>query len=291
MNEPYTLVLASNPDAYCFPWVNRSRSLVAHPEDALAAPRGFLEQFAKIIMLNGIEARCLFHPRWTQPPRPDTYFFLWDPARCPLYAPGAEALESLKGLHKCYSFQEEDCADFGLRFNSTMYAPPPRGLYPERPEPVCDVFFLGVPKDRLPLLRSLHALLRGMGLRAFFRVGLTWLDRGEPEAAPGWLVTRAWMQYSDYLQLALRSRCLLDLYQAIQTGFSLRVMEHIFFGVKLLTNNRTLRKADFYHPNNIFFLGEDDMAGFHDWLELPFVPIDETIKEYYMFDRWAERFT
>ena len=286
-----TLVLAANWGAYFYPWACNARVCILSPELAFhAAPPDFLEQFGKVILINGVADEWLFHPRWMQEPRPNSFFFLWDPARCPLYAPPPAKLERLKGLHRCYSFQREDCRDFGLRFNSTMFAPPPPGLLPEDVQERWDVLFLGVPKDRLPLLRALHGQWSKMGLRLQFRVGLTGLEDVQPEQGDGWLVTHEWLDYADYLALALQSRCLLDLYQAIQTGFSLRVMEHIFFARKLITNNGTLRHAAFYHPDNIFILGEDDMRGIGRWLDLPFVPIGDDIRQYYSFEAWIDRF-
>ena len=286
-----TLILASNWGAYFFPWAQSARVCILSPQLVLdTAPPDFLERFDKIILLNGIGDEWLFHPRWTQKPRRNTFFFLWDPARCPLYAPPREKLERLKTLHKCFCFQQEDCANFGLHFNSTMFAPPPPGVLPEHSETRYDLLFLGVPKDRLPLLRDLHAQMRAMDLNLHFRIGLTGLEDVRPEQSDGWLITPEWLGYPDYLALALQSRCLLDLYQTIQTGFSLRVMEHIFFGRKLITNNRVISQAAFYHPNNIFVLGQDDMSELKRWLHLPFTPISDDIRNYYSFEAWIGRF-
>ncbi len=282
-----TLVLAANAGAYCYPWanmqtINGSVIRVVQPEAGLQlAPF-----FEKIVLINGLQTNWLFHPAWKEK---DSYFFLWDPARCPRYAPGADVLKLLKTQHKVYSFQQEDCDAFGLRFNSTMYAAPPPALYP--PEPLrYDVLFLGVPKDRLPLLRELHGQCLKLGLKTKFQIGLTFLDRIEPEQSEGWNITREWTGYTDYLHWVQQSRALLDIYQAIQTGYSLRVMEHIFFGKKLITNNALIEQAAFYHPNNIFLLQKDDINGLKDWLDLPFAAIADEIKAYYKFENWAERF-
>lgn len=288
MSEQKTLILASNAGAYCYPWANSSSTAVVTPETAFANPK-VLDNCGKVILINGVSSHWMFHQRWTREPKPESYFFLWDPARCPHYAPKPEVLQLLKGLHQVYSFQEEDCADFGLRFNSTMYAPPPPGLLHPAGES-CDVLFLGVPKDRLPLLRQLYDYISGLGLRAQFRIGLTSLDQALPEQHGGWQVTREWMSYPGYLQRVMNSRCLLDIYQLIQTGYSLRVMEHLFFGKKLITNNRVIRQAEFYHPNNIFLLYEDDIADLAQWLDLPFVPVAEEIKAYYTIEQWITRF-
>jgi hypothetical protein len=280
-----TLILAANAGAYCYPWANSGTVRVLPPEHGLALAR----HFDKVVLINGVEQRFLWDPAWEGM---DSYFFLWDPARCPLYAPCRDAVEQLKTAHKVYSFQEEDCAELGLRFNSTMYAPPPPGLLPEGPEADCDVIFLGVPKDRLPLLRRLHGQLRAMGLRTCFRIGLTGREPGDvvPERAEGWRVTRAWMDYPDYLRRVGRSRAILDIYQAIQTGYSLRVMEHLFLGKKLVTDNAVIERSDFYHPDNIFLLHRNDIAALKDWLALPFVPVGDEIRDYYRFENWVERF-
>ena len=278
-----TLVLAANAGAYCYPWASRGHLRVLPPPQGMQAA----QHFDKVVLVNGMETRWLFDPALEGR---DTYFFLWDPARCPHYAPGPELLERLKTRHKVYSFQRKDCEDFGLRFNSTMYAPPPEGMYP--PEtPRCDLLFLGVPKDRLPLLRSLHGQTAGLGLRPWFQIGLTGLEGDVlPEEREGWRITREWTPYPEYLRWVQRTRAILDVCQSIQTGCSLRVMEHLFFGKKLVTNNAVIAQAAFYHPNNIFLLQHDQIETLKDWLDLPFIPIEEEIKEYYKFENWAERF-
>ncbi|MCL2494237.1 MAG: hypothetical protein FWE98_01100 [Oscillospiraceae bacterium] len=280
-----TLILATNAGAYCYPWANSSTIRVMPPEPGLEVAR----HFDKVILINGVPQRYLWNPALEAM---ESYFFLWDPARCPFYAPSRAEIEQLKMIHKVYSFQKEDCGELGLCFNSTMYAPPPPGLLPENPEIECDLLFLGVPKDRLPLLRALHGKVQSTGLRACFRIGLTGREPEDvlPEKKDGWEITRAWMRYPDYLRLAMRSRAILDIYQTIQTGYSLRVMEHIFFGKKLVTNNAVIRFSEFYHPNNIFLLQQDDLDSLKDWLDLPFVPIKDEIKEYYRFENWVERF-
>jgi len=279
-----TLILAANAGAYCYPWANTEHTRVLPP--ALGMP--LANHFDKIILINGVPEHFLLHQDLLGK---DTYFFLWDPARCPRYAPSRAVLELLKARHRVYSFQREDCAAFGLHYNSTMYAPPSPGLLPENPKIQCDVLFLGVPKDRLPLLRQLHSQLIALGLRAQFRIGLTGHDHIEPEQAGGWRITREWVCYPEYLQWVMQSCALLDVYQAIQTGFSLRVMEHIFFAKKLITNNTVIKHAEFYHKNNIFLLQEDDIDALPAWLNLPFVPIKEEIKNYYKFENWVKRFT
>ena len=281
-----TLILAANAGAYCYPWGNNEHIMITAPEHALSAP-GLLDWFGKVILINGLGEHWLFHPALRGK---ETYYFLWDPARCPRYAPDCEALERIKQAHKVYSFQLEDCEALGLRFNSTFYAPPPPGLYADAGEKRYDVLFLGVPKDRMPLLRALHHDLSTMGLNVKFQIGLTAAECC-PEEAPGWKVTWEWTAYREYLHWVMQSRCLLDIYQSIQTGFSLRVMEHIFFGKKLITNNRVIAQSDFYLPDNIFLLGRDDMAGLKAWLDLPFAPIEEEIKEYYHIESWVKRFT
>ena len=278
-----TLVLAANAGAYCYPWANGGDTLVMQPERGTQ-----LAPYAdKIILINGVAERWLYDPALEGK---DTYYFLWDPARCPRYAPCRAKLEQLKARHKVYSFQKEDCDELGLRFNSTMYAPPP-DLCPYAPGVArYDLLFLGVPKDRLPLLRSLHSQCTSLGLRVKFQIGLTYLDNLPPEEGEGWRVTREWVGYPDYLGWLCRSRAVLDVYQAIQTGFSLRVMEHIFFGKKLVTDNTVIKYAEFYHPDNIFLLQEEDINTLPAWLDRPFAPVKDEIKEYYKFENWVKRF-
>lgn len=50
------------------------------------------------------------------------------------------------------------------------------------------------------------------------------------------------------------SRAILDIAQQKQDGYSMRVMEAIFFNKKLVTTNTAVKQSVFYDENNIFIV-------------------------------------
>ena len=78
-----------------------------------------------------------------------------------------------------------------------------------------------------------------------------------------------------------------------QTAMTLRTMEAIFLGKKLITDNRYIAQADFYNEANIFILPDDptklDEAAFLKFLEADFVPYDDEILKRYDISGWMSR--
>ncbi|WP_312330262.1 hypothetical protein [Sphingobacterium sp.] len=96
------------------------------------------------------------------------------------------------------------------------------------------------------------------------------------------------MEYIDYIKLVLRSEYLVDLLVDTHEGLSFRVFESLGYKKKLLTNNKTIRQYDFYHPNNVFILG-DEQRRLEEFFILPYVEIRKDIIEKYDFDNWILR--
>ena len=72
-------------------------------------------------------------------------------------------------------------------------------------------------------------------------------------------------------------------------GLSLRSMESIFFGKKLVTNNHEIEHADFYDPANIYLLGRDERS-LAEFAACPMVPIADEIRDQYLLSNWLKRF-
>lgn len=85
---------------------------------------------------------------------------------------------------------------------------------------------------------------------------------------------------------AQQSRVLVDFVVQDHKGLSLRVFEALGFGKKLITTNTEVLKYDFYHPNNIFVLTENNFDELPDFLTLPYFEIDSKIREKYSFSNW-----
>jgi hypothetical protein len=306
------LVVGANLNKYFFPWVAAEHVTIAKPGGVLSPwlfwqwlrvqnllhPEGYvtrqvsgkhiqktLREYDKIILFDCIGSALLHHPLFAAQKEKKTFVYYWNPL--PDNPALASMVAELKNYHKdVCSFQKSDCEKYGMTYHATMYAPPP-----EIPQPPIswDVVFLGAVKNRLEELRTIYQACRSQNLQTKFKLGSD--DPALQEKREGWVVAKDWVSYAEeYIDWVRRSRCILDVNQLGQTGFSLRVMESIFFNKKLITNNPDVRGSDFYRPENVFILGEEDMEQLKSWIEIPFVPVPEEIKAEYTFERWLERF-
>lgn len=107
-----------------------------------------------------------------------------------------------------------------------------------------DVFFAGKAKDRLPLLMKSYKQLADAGLKVFFY--LTHVPKEEQEDMPGIVYADSLMSYKEMLYHSVNSRCMLEITQSNQQGYTSRFLEAVIYGKKLITNSNYIKKSKFY---------------------------------------------
>ena len=83
---------------------------------------------------------------------------------------------------------------------------------------------------------------------------------------------------------------IVELVQENQSGMTLRVLEGLFLGKKILTDNLFIKKSELYNPMNIFILGESSWEGLEEFIESEFVEYEHGVLSKYMFDVWIDNF-
>lgn len=73
-------------------------------------------------------------------------------------------------------------------------------------------------------------------------------------------------------------------------GLTLRPMEALFFGRKLITTNKDIKNYDFYCPENIFILDEQPDEDIRAFLNAPMKKIPFDIVSGYTAERWLNGF-
>lgn len=81
------------------------------------------------------------------------------------------------------------------------------------------------------------------------------------------------------------SKCILDFDKKHQTGLSMRTIESLGAGKKIVTANAKLKAEPIYSPENIFILGEDNIDELKTFLEKDFVSNDKI--EDYSLANWC----
>ena len=97
------------------------------------------------------------------------------------------------------------------------------------------------------------------------------------------------LSYKEVLEMSSKSRVIIDLKFPLHNGLSLRFFEALYFSQKVITDNKTVKEMDFYHPNDILVV--DDFkkltqAELKDFLNKEYIEIPKEIKQKYSFESW-----
>ena len=200
-----------------------------------------------------------------------------------------KAPHNYKGLDcEFYTFDPIDAKKFGIKFKPYFY-PEEYMIDCDEKVPIKqDIFFVGVDKDRLGVIKALHRRFEQMNLTDKLMIVAT-LHKKYSRSDEKWLAKR--VPYEKIAENIKQSRAILDIVQSGQSGITLRPMEAMFYNKKLITNNIYIKEYDFYNPHNIFILQERNISELKEFLELPTIEINQEIKNKYRFSGgWLKEF-
>jgi hypothetical protein len=205
-------------------------------------------------------------------------FWYWNPVNKIL------PIENIKDLNcEIWSFDPDDCKKYGLNENTQFFF---SNIKLSNKPIEYDVIFVGRDKGRLENLLKLEKNFEDIGLKCKFHIVSNSrffnFSRNYIYSKP--------IEYEKVLDLIEKSKAILDFVSIGQKGLTIRPIEALFFRKKLITNDRFIKNLDFYHPDNVFILGKDKMEYLSDFLEKPFIEIEESITSKYDFSNWIKRF-
>ena len=85
-----------------------------------------------------------------------------------------------------------------------------------------------------------------------------------------------------------QSRCILDVEHSEQRGLTMRTIEMMGMGKKLITTNMGIQNYDFYHPNNICVIDRENPQIPKDFWTSPYVPLSPSILQRYSLRAFVE---
>lgn len=184
-----------------------------------------------------------------------------------------------------YSYDKNICARYGLNFNTIMYD---RNLQVPKYPIEQEVLFVGKGKTRFEDILAIKSSLNLGNITAKIIV----IDDINETPVCGVEIARNYINYKDYISLIAKSNVILDVTQENQTGFSMRVMEALFLGKKLITTNTEVCSSPIYRTGNVYIYdtGNPDINSLRQFICRPLVPYPREIIEYYSVQNWVSRF-
>ena len=90
------------------------------------------------------------------------------------------------------------------------------------------------------------------------------------------------------LALLARSRIIVDIERPVQRGYTIRTLEGLAAGRKVITTNSEVANADFYNSCNIAIVDRKNPSISAEFLRTQFKPLTAAMRYYYSLDGWLD---
>lgn len=184
-----------------------------------------------------------------------------------------------------WSFDKEDCKKYGMMFGDTYYFD---DFYVNSDSKKTDdkysMFYVGINRPgRNKILNDLKNVLNNNNLK--YKFVLTSYPNDSKKLKKQFDIR---LKYSEVVYYINNSSSVLDLNRNNQSGLTLRPLEALFYGKKLITNNVFIKDYMIYNNKNIYIIGEEEQD-LITFLKKDFVAPCEKLKDYYLFKSWLNR--
>lgn len=222
-----------------------------------------LQNYDTVIIHADIRSRTV--PKWIrkQFPQIRIVYWYWNPVN----KKSDPKLTKIKDL-ELWSFDEADCKKYQMKKNIQYYYKTDVALK----EPwIYDIYFAGHDKGRKVFIEKLVKDFEHCGLKSCIQI----VEEGK------------WIPYSVIQSNISRSRAVLDVSQSGQSGYTLRVLEALFFEKKLITTNKSIMSEEFYRKENVYIVGMD--SDIKEFMEIPMIDVSVYRKKFEI-DSWFSNF-
>ena len=162
----------------------------------------------------------------------------------------SEKIKNFDNFRNIYSFSHVDCGKYGYHY-LTLFA-----YKISVKKNVCkkctyDFYFCGKTKNREKNILKYFQLLSHFCCRIDLVENINkYVSVDNSEI----YYSKKYINYSKYICRVLSSKCIIDITDGNQDGYTLRIAEAIIYNKKIITNNANIKKEAIYNSNNVFIL-------------------------------------
>lgn len=188
---------------------------------------------------------------------------------------------NIHGNCEKWSFDPENCKEYGMKFNHQYYF---KSYIQTENVQIWDIYFCGIDIRRSENIMKVYRACKEQGIVAKFQV----VD-SKSDLYPREIVSPR-VNYKEICENIASSKAILELVRKGQSGPTIRLMESLFFGKKLITDNLYVKDEEFYNEKNIFLLNERPISEMKDFLEEEFIPYNPELLDKYDVKQWLKNF-
>lgn len=181
-----------------------------------------------------------------------------------------------------FSFEKEDCENLNLKFA-------PNWIYKENKNSNSgtfeyQIFNISSKDKRIPVLSKIVSELKSKGINYKIMV----LDKNHDSTESDIEYFSKKISLEEISKYIEKSKALLDVNREGQLGLTFRIFESIGLEKKLVTTNPDIVNYDFYNPNNILVINEENPIIPVAFFETDYEKLPEAIFHKYTIRGWIE---
>lgn len=193
-----------------------------------------------------------------------------------------------KACSKCevWSFDKQDCVNHNMHYNHQFFF---RNSVKQDMDAryASDVFFIGKDKGRISCLMNLQRCFAEAGLNSkILLIG----DRKDYSRAEKKFLVKKELDYSEVLKYNKNTNCILEIVQDNQEGLTRRAVEALFFGKKLITNNKQICEYEIYNSFDVYVIGLESRDICNFVRDRSCTCWNDKEVEKYSFEHWLKQF-
>ena len=185
-------------------------------------------------------------------------------------------IRETQGWCEHWTFNPDDALKYKMKLNNQFF------FFQEE---TCSVkerkaFFVGADKGRYQQLVFIANQLKEHNIVPDFHV----VD----SESIGQFYQKEYMDYDEVIPALRNTKIVVEIVQTGQNGLTVRALEAMFFGAKLITNNQKIKECSFYKKENVYIIQEEENIG--EFLSTPFKSIEREKLYPYSAEGWLNNF-
>lgn len=206
-------------------------------------------------------------------------------------------LDKLKFFDVKYSFDRKDCLVHPeLKLRPLFFADEFRKDGSKTENFKYDISFCGtIHSDRYKIIKAVEKITKADGY-CFFWIGYLQskfmyyyykITKKEFKGTDISTFTFQKTASSDIAKMVDESKIVLDMQHPKQSGLTMRTIEMVGMGKKLITTNSEITKYDFFKPENICVIDRNNVVIDKKFLSIPYQDLTNVLYEKYSIESWV----
>lgn len=194
------------------------------------------------------------------------------------------ALETVKYFDKILSFNPKDCERYGFVFRPFFYNENLDIITNTKP---IDIMMIGSYNYKRFLFAKQilkYSSINNISSRIIIRASVFLFLTNHEHFKYKQLFHSSPVPYVEMMKMLGQSKTCVEICAEGQDGLSTRQFESLFTRTKVITNNKNVQMYDFYNPDNIFILDNDNLQLSEvpiSWINMPYVDINKEVLSKY----------